>query len=1491
MHSIGQMLDSTFLRSLLNGISIPLEVQCAILDERGRVAMLADVPSVPACLPFDITKPMIQAAALSGPALAQWRYGWNGVLKEARTTLQPCSARYDVKGLRLFQCVAPIIVDRRLIGFVASGRIPVGDTKPLRSFAALLTGADNGIASELAIALHAVGCLPEDRIVHRTAMVAESAQVLSRAAAERIATARDIAPRASLERAAIEAIVQAINEKDKEDDIFEVIIGEGFRLAKADRGNIDIWDESKRQLVIRAERKPSGTPTLYGVGHSYDATEGISGYVFRTRRSARVGDVTTQNPWRSIYQMIWPDTRSELAVPLISRDRPLGVINLESSRLGAFSSEDQSLLELLAKHVVIAINKARLLESKESALAAFARSTAQLGTHGALRPILTHMLEQSILAVDGDKGEIMLYDEHKSALLSAAVAPASEQSSALSTGFRKKKGRNTPEMRSFARGQIIRASGAVGRRSEAICVPMLLQQAPLGVLRIDKASPLGFSKDQEQVLLQLARHAALAAETAWHGNIISKLGRLLQSAINSPLGETPSKQQERTLTKLATLVFSVMKPKACSVMVLDQSQGMLRIPPGCEHGIKRRTPFRLSWGQGLAGMAVRDATIQESIDVTSDLNYADTGLARRNGLVSCLSMPIFRERKAIGALNYYTGFQRDFRSFERDALHTVCAIAGMVLSATEIERDRRARILDEIGTGVTLIGIPPNWDIVRRRLEENDLDWNLNLHMPLLFMNKAHKRFFPDAQVGERCYRTFNRKQQSRPCWWCPTIRAMLTGKPHTSITHSPGLSRNWIAHYRVTASILQEEGKPVAAIESTTLVTRELEAAFFARRLINAGDEGDALRLAAECLGRGTQSECILVLDKNDNASTMLLRYIFCASRAVAARKRYSNCEWTDGTPIELPPSDDYFDKREPLFYEQRCKRRQSVLGGDCGMLLRSALSQIGDEDCAAALSTETIGKLLPPGRFLRQITRAIAIRIGRRDMGLGYLLLLGGDARPDGASQEDAELRWCRLIAEQLATRLDGLRLARRTEVLAQFSDAVIERAPVGVVITDATGKITRTNEAWRAMSARDPLGENIFQIKGVKAGRLRPRLRAALRGHAFEVTEYTFETVSGKQLVISAKCVALYDENARVTGLLITCWDMTDVARRKQELMNQTEAVVLGSLAAGAVHEILTPAIAVKDGIEQLTRHLVEFVKAERRLSGLVAPRKEREALSGVAEKIFRARPVTRREITAEARIGSTLKHYHIQADDRTIQLLARLTRPARLTVVLRHIDRAASEDVSKYLACAASVAELSHSVRIGITAIIEVAKALKTQSFLAPDERHVVDISDTIHAALVVLKTTLDRADIRVATTYSTSVPAILCIPGRLSQMWRNVIDNCIDATMKLSAGRRRIWVSARKKQGGVLVTIAHNGAPLPSGAKPSSIGRELPPIGKGTHGYGMWIVRQVVAEHGGSVALANRRGGKGVSVRILLPIRCKRLRSAHQETQSCQTSVL
>jgi GAF domain-containing protein len=77
----------------------------------------------------------------------------------------------------------------------------------------------------------------------------------------------------------------------------------------------------------------------------------------RTRQSVIVNDVRNEPGW--LPNPLLPETRAEMAVPLLLGDQALGVLDVQSDRLNAFSEEDANIQTTLASQVATAMQNAR----------------------------------------------------------------------------------------------------------------------------------------------------------------------------------------------------------------------------------------------------------------------------------------------------------------------------------------------------------------------------------------------------------------------------------------------------------------------------------------------------------------------------------------------------------------------------------------------------------------------------------------------------------------------------------------------------------------------------------------------------------------------------------------------------------------------------------------------------------------------------------------------------------------------------------------------------------------------------------------------------------------------------------------------------------------------------------------------------------------------------------------------------------------------------
>ncbi|RME06063.1 MAG: GAF domain-containing protein, partial [Anaerolineae bacterium] len=142
---------------------------------------------------------------------------------------------------------------------------------------------------------------------------------------------------------------------------------------------IFLLDEHREYAVLRASNSPGGRRML-ARGHRLKVGEqGIVGFAAATGTARIALDVGEDAVFFDNPDL--PETRSEMAIPLIAAERTLGVLDIQSTQEAAFTQEDIAILRILADQVAIAIENARLFQESQQALAAlesaFGESTAR----------------------------------------------------------------------------------------------------------------------------------------------------------------------------------------------------------------------------------------------------------------------------------------------------------------------------------------------------------------------------------------------------------------------------------------------------------------------------------------------------------------------------------------------------------------------------------------------------------------------------------------------------------------------------------------------------------------------------------------------------------------------------------------------------------------------------------------------------------------------------------------------------------------------------------------------------------------------------------------------------------------------------------------------------------------------------------------------------------------------------------------------------------
>ena len=130
---------------------------------------------------------------------------------------------------------------------------------------------------------------------------------------------------------------------------------------------IFLLDDISAFAVLSAANSAGGSVMLDRKHRLRVGEEGIVGYAAATGKPRVAMDVGADAVFFNNPDL--PGTHSEMALPLISKNVIVGVLDVQSTEMAAFTTEDIQMLSLLADQVSLAIENARLFDESRRALA------------------------------------------------------------------------------------------------------------------------------------------------------------------------------------------------------------------------------------------------------------------------------------------------------------------------------------------------------------------------------------------------------------------------------------------------------------------------------------------------------------------------------------------------------------------------------------------------------------------------------------------------------------------------------------------------------------------------------------------------------------------------------------------------------------------------------------------------------------------------------------------------------------------------------------------------------------------------------------------------------------------------------------------------------------------------------------------------------------------------------------------------------------------
>ena len=324
-------------------------------------------------------------------------------------------------------------------------------------------------------------------------------------------------------------------------EAFQLIVREMVRSLNGASGSLVLINPTNNFLeILAAEGLSEETLRL-----RLRPGQGLTGWVARTGKAARIGDVAKDPRYVSVR----PGIRSELAVPLEVNGEVRGVLNVDSEKLDAFTAEDQRWLEQLAHQAARVVQNTWLYEQLrhkallfESLVNVSQTISSTLNLDDALRVITEKgcgLMGAKICGLQllDDSGEwLNLRACHGAgpAYLNKPAVPVRE--SLLGFVVRRCRPVQVENVLTSGRYQQVEVAREEGLAS-MLAVPLRFGNEGIGTLSVYKGEPHTFSNEEIRILSALADLSAIAIEKArLYERIVDVEEQLRQSEKLSALG-------------------------------------------------------------------------------------------------------------------------------------------------------------------------------------------------------------------------------------------------------------------------------------------------------------------------------------------------------------------------------------------------------------------------------------------------------------------------------------------------------------------------------------------------------------------------------------------------------------------------------------------------------------------------------------------------------------------------------------------------------------------------------------------------------------------------------------------------------------------------------------------------------------------------------------------------------------------------------------------
>ncbi len=527
--------------------------------------------------------------------------------------------------------------------------------------------------------------------------------------------------------ASLQDINEAVVSKDR-DEILQLIVRKAVETMPGEYSSLWLIELGTGDLILEAAYGSAGTRAREVKRLKKASATSINLEVAGTGTPHICSDVKLEPRFYRIYEK----AKSSVTVPLRYRNSVIGTLNVESSKLNAFTEQHSEMLDSFSDQAAIAIENFRLYtqlqEQRDIQIEAIRQISMSIASPFEIGSILDGVLDWVIkLMGEASLGEIRLLDKETDELVAERFRgeEIDEQYRRTPVG----KG-ITGWVAQYKEPLLIRDVSKNERylpflknMGSEIAVPIIKEDELIGVLNIEHPQINAFTENDVKLAEAIANLTSIAVENT---RLYKKLQEQREKRIQA-IGEISASiaaviERKQVLNKILNWTISLIGEKSFGeIRLLDRETNEL-VAECSVGGIQKDEYARIPVGKGITGWVAQHKQRLLIEDVSEDSRY----LPYREGIRTELAVPMLKDEELIGVLNIEHSRIKAFTEDDAKLAEAIATLASVAIENARLyeqiqaQRETQIEAIHEISTSIAA-------PLELTRVMDGVLDWLIKL--------------------------------------------------------------------------------------------------------------------------------------------------------------------------------------------------------------------------------------------------------------------------------------------------------------------------------------------------------------------------------------------------------------------------------------------------------------------------------------------------------------------------------------------------------------------------------------------------------------------------------------------------------------------------------------------------------------------------------------------------------------------------------------------